>query len=65
MTVFEIDQPRVIEFKSTTLAGLRAAPTALRDAGLDSDRPHLDVAGSAQELSLRRFGNSMPVQKAG
>jgi hypothetical protein len=28
MTVFEIDQPRVIEFKSTTLAGLRAAPTA-------------------------------------
>src|ERR1700746_1264815 len=28
MTLFEIDQPRVIEFKSTTLAGLRAAPTA-------------------------------------
>jgi methyltransferase (TIGR00027 family) len=55
MTVFEIDQPRVIEFKSTTLAGLHATPTAdlrtvsidlrhdwpaaLRDAGLDSDRP--------------------------
>jgi len=26
MTVFEIDQPPVIEFKSTTLAGLHAAP---------------------------------------
>src|ERR1700751_3399365 len=26
MTVFEIDQPRVIEFKSTTLAGVRAPP---------------------------------------
>jgi methyltransferase (TIGR00027 family) len=60
MTVFEIDQPRVIEFKSTTLAGLRAAPTAdlrtvsidlrhdwpaaLRDAGLDSDRPTAWIA---------------------
>src|ERR1700724_4602290 len=28
MTVFEIDQPQVIEFKSTTLACLRVAPTA-------------------------------------
>src|ERR1700737_3518885 len=27
-TVFEIDQPPVIEFKTATLAGLRAAPTA-------------------------------------
>src|SRR3979411_3017260 len=60
MTVFEIDQPPVIEFKSTTLAGLRAAPTAelrtvsvdlrhdwagaLRDAGLDRDRPHAWIA---------------------
>jgi methyltransferase (TIGR00027 family) len=60
MTVFEIDQPRVIEFKSTTLAGLRAAPTAdlrtvsvdlrhdwpaaLVDAGLDSDRPTAWIA---------------------
>jgi methyltransferase (TIGR00027 family) len=60
MTVFEIDQPRVIEFKSTILAGLRAAPTAdlrtvsidlrrdwpaaLRDAGLDSDRPTAWIA---------------------
>ncbi len=60
MTVFEIDQPRVIEFKSTTLAGLGAAPTAdlrtvsidlrhdwpaaLRDAGLDSDRPTAWIA---------------------
>jgi len=36
MTVFEIDQPRVIEFKSTTLAGLRAAPTAdLRTVSID------------------------------
>src|SRR6202048_1923543 len=26
-TVFEVDQPQVIEFKTTTLAGLRAAPT--------------------------------------
>jgi len=54
-------QPRVIEFKSTTLEGLRAAPTAsrrhrsiptaarlvdrLRDAGLDSDRHRLDRQG--------------------
>src|ERR1700756_2310288 len=60
MTLFEIDQPRVIEFKSTPLAGLRAAPTAdlrtvsidlrhdwpaaLRDAGLDSDRPTAWIA---------------------
>jgi methyltransferase (TIGR00027 family) len=60
MTVFEIDQPRVIEFKSTTLAGMRAAPTAdlrtvsidlrhdwpaaLVDAGLDSDRPTAWIA---------------------
>jgi methyltransferase (TIGR00027 family) len=60
MTVFEIDQPPVIEFKSTTLAGLRAAPTAdlrtvpidlrhdwpaaLRDAGLDSGRPTAWIA---------------------
>src|SRR5690349_24261243 len=60
MTVFEIDQPQVIEFKAATLAGLRAAPTAdlrtvsidprndwpaaLRDAGLDSDRPTAWIA---------------------
>ena len=60
MTVFEVDQPRVIEFKSTTLAGLRAVPTAelrtvsvdlrhdwpsaLRNAGLDSDRPTAWIA---------------------
>jgi methyltransferase (TIGR00027 family) len=59
-TVFEIDQPRVIEFKSTTLAGLRAAPTAdlrtvsidlrhdwpsaLREAGLNSGRPTAWIA---------------------
>ncbi|HEV7853846.1 MAG TPA: class I SAM-dependent methyltransferase, partial [Mycobacterium sp.] len=36
MTVFEIDQPRVIEFKTTALAGLRAAPTAdLRTVSID------------------------------
>jgi methyltransferase (TIGR00027 family) len=29
-TVFEIDQPQVIEFKTTTLAGLGAAPQAAR-----------------------------------
>src|SRR4051794_11982816 len=60
MTVFEIDQPRVIEFKSATMAGLRAAPpaelrtvsidlrhdwpAAVRDAGLDSDRPTAWIA---------------------
>ena len=53
--VYEIDQPQVIEFKTTTLAGLGAEPTAtrrtvpidlradwpaaLRDAGLDADAP--------------------------
>ncbi|MET0476095.1 MAG: class I SAM-dependent methyltransferase [Mycobacterium sp.] len=36
MTVFEIDQPEVIEFKATTLAGLGAAPTAdLRTVSID------------------------------
>jgi methyltransferase (TIGR00027 family) len=54
-TVFEVDQPEVIEFKTATLAGLGAAPTAevrfvpidlrhdwptaLRQAGFDTDRP--------------------------
>jgi methyltransferase (TIGR00027 family) len=60
MTVFEIDQPEVIEFKTTTLAGLGAAPkadlrtvaidlrhdwpTALREAGLDTSRPTAWIA---------------------
>lgn len=55
MTVFEIDQPQVIEFKAATLAGLGAAPQAtlrtvavdlrndwpkaLADAGFDKSRP--------------------------
>jgi methyltransferase (TIGR00027 family) len=55
MTVFEIDQPQVIEFKTATLAGLGAEPTAevravaidlrhdwpsaLRQAGFDTERP--------------------------
>ncbi|MBW0013761.1 class I SAM-dependent methyltransferase [Mycobacterium sp.] len=30
MVVYEIDQPRVVEFKTTTLAGIGAEPTALR-----------------------------------
>ncbi len=54
MTVFEIDQPQVIEFKTATLADLGAEPTAdlravpidlrrdwpaaLRQAGFDADR---------------------------
>src|ERR1700761_5361509 len=53
--VYEIDQPQVIEFKTTTLAGLGAQPTAtrrtvpidlrsdwptaLRAAGLDTEAP--------------------------
>ncbi|MBV9720544.1 MAG: class I SAM-dependent methyltransferase [Mycobacterium sp.] len=53
--IYEIDQPKVIEFKTTTLAGLGAQPTAtrrtipidlrsdwpaaLRDAGLDAAAP--------------------------
>lgn len=60
MTVFEIDQPEVIAFKTTTLAGLGAAPkvdlrtvaidlrqdwpTALREAGLDTNRPTAWIA---------------------
>jgi methyltransferase (TIGR00027 family) len=60
MTVFEIDQPEVIEFKTNTLAGLGAAPTAdlrtvaidlrqdwpaaLRAAGLDTIRPTAWIA---------------------
>jgi methyltransferase (TIGR00027 family) len=62
-TVFEIDQARVIEFKTTTLADLGASPTAdrravpvdlrhdwraaLRDAGLDPSKP---TAWSAEGL---------------
>ncbi len=54
-TVFEVDQPQVIEFKTTTLSGLGAKPTAevhnvaidlrddwpsaLRQAGFDAQRP--------------------------
>ncbi len=60
MTVFEIDQPAVIEFKATTLAGLGAAPkadlrtvaidlrddwpTALKAAGLDTTAPTAWIA---------------------
>ncbi len=60
MTVFEIDQPSVIEFKTATLAGLGAAPTTdrravavdLRDdwpnalvhAGFDRTRPTAWIA---------------------
>jgi methyltransferase (TIGR00027 family) len=59
-TVFEIDQPQVIEFKTATLAGLGAAPTsdvrfvpidlrqdwpaALRQAGFDADQPTAWIA---------------------
>ena len=62
-TVFEIDQPQVIEFKTTTLAELGATPTAdrravavdlrddwpaaLRAAGLDPSKP---TAWSAEGL---------------
>jgi methyltransferase (TIGR00027 family) len=61
--VFEIDQPEVITFKTTTLAGLGAEPTAqrcaiavdlrddwplaLKEAGLDTSRP---TAWSAEGL---------------
>ena len=60
MTVFEIDQPEVIEFKATTMAGLGAAPkadlrtvaidlrqdwpTALVEAGLNTHRPTAWIA---------------------
>lgn len=60
MTVFEIDQPSVIEFKTATLAGLGAAPTtdrravpvdlrddwpnALVNAGFDRTRPTAWIA---------------------
>jgi methyltransferase (TIGR00027 family) len=60
MTVFEIDQPEVIDFKTTTLAGLGAVPKAdrrtvaidlrqdwpeaLREAGLDNGRPTAWIA---------------------
>ncbi len=60
MTVFEIDQPEVIAFKTSTLADLGAAPTAdlrtvaidlrqdwpaaLRQAGLEPDRPTAWIA---------------------
>ena len=60
MTVFEIDQPDVIEFKATTLAGLGAAPkvdlrtvpidlredwpTALTAAGFDPNQPSAWIA---------------------
>ena len=60
MTVFEIDQPEVIAFKTTTLNSLGAAPTAelrtvaidlrqdwpkaLREAGLDTSQPTAWIA---------------------
>lgn len=60
MTVFEVDQPQVIEFKTATLASLGAAPTtdrrpvaidlrhdwptALVDAGFDRSRPTAWIA---------------------
>jgi methyltransferase (TIGR00027 family) len=60
MTVFEIDQPQVIEFKATTLANLDAAPQtdlrtvaidlrndwpkALLDAGFDKSHPTAWIA---------------------
>jgi methyltransferase (TIGR00027 family) len=60
MTVFEIDQPAVIAFKTTTLDGLGAQPkaelrtvaidlredwpTALRDAGFDARQPSAWIA---------------------
>ncbi|OBI13327.1 SAM-dependent methyltransferase [Mycobacterium sp. E2462] len=60
MTVFEIDQPQVIEFKSTTLAQLGAAPRAdlrtvaidlrqdwpkaLTEAGFDTNQPAAWIA---------------------
>jgi methyltransferase (TIGR00027 family) len=60
MTVFEIDQPEVIQFKAVTLEGLGATPqtdlrtvaidlrqdwpTALREAGLDTTRPTAWIA---------------------
>ena len=63
--VFEIDQPKVIEFKTTTLSGVGAAPTAerrtvsidlredwpaaLRTAGFDSGAP---TAWSAEGLLI-------------
>jgi methyltransferase (TIGR00027 family) len=58
--VFEIDQPQVVEFKTATLAGLGALPTtdlrfvpidlrkdwptALRQAGFDTDQPTAWIA---------------------
>ena len=60
MTVFEIDQPQVIELKTATLAALRARPTvdlralpidlrddwpaALAQAGFDTERPTAWIA---------------------
>jgi methyltransferase (TIGR00027 family) len=60
MTVFEVDQPAVIEFKTTTLAGLGAEPRAnlrtvavdlrndwpkaLADSGFDKTRPTAWIA---------------------
>ena len=59
-TVYEVDQPEVIAFKTTTLEGLGATPTAdrrtvaidlrqdwpkaLRDAGFDPERPTVWIA---------------------
>jgi methyltransferase (TIGR00027 family) len=60
MTVFELDQPQVLEFKAATLEGLGALPTtdlkfvpidlrqdwpaALRQAGFDADQPTAWIA---------------------
>ena len=70
MTVFEVDQPEVIEFKITTLAELGATPnvdlrtvaidlrgdwpTALLDTGLDTSRPTAWIAEGSSATCRRK-----------
>jgi methyltransferase (TIGR00027 family) len=74
--IFEVDQPRVIEFKTRTLSGLGAAPAAdhravgvdlrddwpaaLRESGFDPTRPYLPP--DAQD---RLFDNITALSAAG
>ncbi|MDT5349642.1 MAG: hypothetical protein QOH91_2929 [Mycobacterium sp.] len=52
-TVFEVDQPQVIDFKTTTLEGLGAQPTADRRAARGRHRLTRRLAGGAAPGGLR------------
>ena len=64
-TVFEIDQPQVIEFKTATIAALGAEPTADVRAVADRPAPRLAVGvarGRVRLRATRRVGRRGPAR---